>query len=477
MAMPARRNVILFAFGMFLLPGLSLLAAQTAGELESVLASRSPESWTEITVDSTRDVGTYLSAAIEPLTGAPFLSYYEGVAGDLWFAHYVASGGNCGPASSWHCQLVASTGDVGKYNAIAVHRSGSGDVSAIISFYDATNYDLKVAQADCTDTCSFVISTIQSGASITPRGLHTAVAYSPSGVPWISYQSMFATGNEAARVAAYVGTGGNCGVGGEVGKWQCDTILSSEGIGDYTAIAFDGEGRPHIAFYDPVAGYPYYAVRIGTGGTCGPGNAWLCRSSFINTHDTGQSIALFVEPDATPHLAYVDLTTEELIYAAYVGSAGNCGFSSVSLEWEWQCDVIDEAIGVVGSGRTVAIAGDVHGAPMIAYRDASSDVSAPKLMFAQPYYAAPATAVPNCGPIDLFYTWVCTVLDLGSDVQEEAAAVAMHSSAAGVTIAYHELDTYAFPAEGNLKVKWSPSLIFVDGFESANWSRWSMTVP
>lgn len=189
MAKASRRRVVLIAVGSFLLSGLSPLAPQNAGELENVLASRSTESWTEITVDSTRDVGAFVSVAIEPLTGAPFVSYYEGVAGDLWFAHYVGSGGNCGPAGSWHCQLVASTGDVGRYNAIAVRRSLAGDLFVIISFYDATNYDLKVAQAFCPDACSFVVSTIQSGTALTARGLHTSVGYADDGAPWISYQA------------------------------------------------------------------------------------------------------------------------------------------------------------------------------------------------------------------------------------------------------------------------------------------------
>ena len=49
-------------------------------------------------------------------------------------------------------------------------------------------------------------------------------------------------------------------------------------------------------------------------------------------------------------------------------------------------------------------------------------LGAPMLMMAQPYFAAPPGAVPNCGPVDLFYTWVSvsythlraheTVLDL-----------------------------------------------------------------
>ena len=69
------------------------------------------------------------------------------------------------------------------------------------------------------------------------------------------------------------------------------------------------------------------------------------------------------------------------------------------------------------------------------------------------------------------------MLENGGEYQEEAAAVAMFSSAAGVTIAYHELDTFAFPNEGNLKVHWNRLLLFNDGFESADMSRWSANLP
>jgi hypothetical protein len=452
-----------------------------SGGLDELLATRSVSEWTEITVDTTRDVGQYLDVAVVPGTGIPYVSYYEGTAKDLWLATFVGSGGNCGPGSSWSCQVIDSTGDVGSHNSIAVRQATGTTVQVLIAYHDASNAALKYALGNCVGVgCALTTYTIQSGSlGLVTRGRYTSAAFSSGGWPYIAYQSATTVNTESVRVASrnLAGTG-NCGVGDVAGDWQCDSILSGEGIGTATDIVIDGLGRPQIAFYDPNTGYPYHAIKIGSGGNCGPTNDWLCRSAFINTHDCGHSISVLAEADGTPHLAFVDQTSNDLVYASYVNSGGNCGFSSSSLQFEWQCDVIDDNIGPVGtSGRIVALAADATGAPMITYRDASDDLAPSQLRFAVPYYAAPAGAVPNCGPEDLFYTWVCVSMDGGGSYLDEGAAVAIASTSAGTSIAYHELDTYAYPAEGNLKLIMQLAPFFADGFETGNMNGWSSHVP
>ncbi len=449
-----------------------VVAALDGGGLEGFLASTPEGAWSETTIDTTRDVGNYLDVAILAGTGVPYVSYYDRSDADLWFARFVGVGGNCGPNNTWSCQLVESTGDVGRFNSIAVRDAGSV-VQVIITYL--TGSSLGYSWGECSATgCAFTPYLIQTGTTnVVSRGLHTSVEFGSNGYPYISYQTLTNTNSGYAMIATRTFGSGNCGIGAVAGLWQCDTIMNAQGLGAYTSVAIDDFGRPNVAFYDADAGRPYHAVRIGSGGTCGPGNSWYCLSPYINTHDAGKSISAFIEPDGTPHVAYVDDTTDEMVYASYVGSSGNCGFSSITLQFEWQCDVIDDEIGPVGDGRTVAIVGDAAGEPMIAYRDASDPIGPPVLMFAQPYHVAPAGAVPNCGPIDLFYTWNCTMVDNAGAYQEEAAAVAMAFDVNGVAIAYHELDTYAFPSEGNLKVIVHSIPFFADGFETGDLSRWS----
>ncbi len=462
--------------------GLLVAVAQpaAAGEvpsgLDGLLETKSMTEWTECTVDSTRDVGTHLDVAV--LDGVPYVSYYDQANDNLWFARQVGSGGNCGPGNSWACQVIDSGGDVGDHNSIAVRQAGL-EVEVLIAYHDTTNRAFDYAAGFCDSLgCTFAIHTIATGISgISSQGLHTSVAYDSSGTPYIAYQMTMVLADESAKVAHFVVDGnGNCGSGSVAGYWQCDTISSSPGLATSTSIAFDGLDRPQIAFYDPEFGYPRHAVRVGAGGNCGPSNTWWCSQAHINGFDMGASISVLAEADGTPHLAFGDATNEDLVYATFVGANGNCGWSGASLQFEWQCDVIDDDIGPVGSSRTVDVAADASGAPMIAYRDASSSMGPAVLRFAQPYAVAPPGSVPNCGPyVPPFYTWVCTTLDNGGAYVHEGAAVAISADSSGVAIAYHEEDW--FNLRGNLKAMLLPLPLFADGFETGSTNGWSSVVP
>ena len=266
---------------------------------------------------------------------------------------------------------------------------------------------------------------------------------------------------------------------GWAGFWQCDTIMSATGLGSYTSLVLDAFGRPNVAFYDANLGRPYHAVRIGSGGNCGPTNDWYCTSSYMDDLDTGRSVSLYVESDGSPHMAYIDATMQRMIHAGFVGEGGNCGFSLLTLRFEWSCSVIDNFIGDVGAGRTVAIVGDSDGIPMIAYRDASSSLGPSVLMLAKFWTHEPLWML-NCGPWSTLlgsFTWFCTTLDGGGAYQEEAASVAISFESGAVAVAYHEQDTYAFPEEGNLKINLKQIPFFADGFETGDLSRWSSFAP
>jgi hypothetical protein len=453
------------------------LAAPDNDGLEKFLADTTESGWSELTIDTTRDVGTDIDVAVLPGTGVPYVSYYDyDLSGsDLWFARFVGSGGNCGPNGSWGCQLVGS--NVGMHNSIAVY--DTGDVIQVIITY-LSGSSLGYSWGECAaGGCVFTPYLIETGTTnVVSRGLYTSVEFGSNGFPYIAYQTLTNTNSGYAMIATRSFGGGNCGIGAVAGLWQCDSIMNATGLGSYTSIVVDAFGRPNVAFYDENLGRPYHAVRIGSGGNCGPSNSWFCTSPYSDLRDTGRSTSLFVESDGTPHMAYVDATageTNTLIYASYVAVSGNCGFSNLTFQFEWQCDVIDNYLGAVGVGRTVALVGDSAGEPMIAYRDASSMVDPSVLTFAQPQHAAPPGVAPNCGPSNPILSWVCTIIDHGGLYQEEAAAVAIASNAAGMAIAYHERDTYVFPVEGNLKVNLQLIPFFADGFESGNLSAWSST--
>jgi hypothetical protein len=102
----------------------------------------------------------------------------------------------------------------------------------------------------------------------------------------------------------------------------------------------------------------------------------------------------------------------------------------------------------------VSLALDKNDYPWIAYQDTSEALAPAALKIAFP--GAALGLVPgetNCGPETPFSTWYCGIVDGGGSYTDEAGSVSIAFNSAGLaTIAYYELDDYAVPAEGNLKV-------------------------
>ncbi len=430
--------------------------------------------WLIDTAVSDWDVGPHLAVASDPESGETFISFYDSTDRDLYLAWTGGPApGNCGPSDEWTCLLLDSAGDVGQYNSIAI--GGEGPSGLIwISYYDATNASLKAAHPvfwrptgeidfDPNDD----VFTIDSGTPGTGpyKGKHTAVTLTYAGTPHIAYQysNDFADIDEAQLYAQKVigGGSGNCGEGNAAGDWQCDLIYSDEGVGQYADITLLDYQYTSIAFYDGDRGYPIVASYHGPGGHCGPSNEWVCRTVEHTTFDTGKYLSLYVEDTNVPHLAYYNATDDSLEYARYVVDGGNCGFSSVSLQWEWQCDWIDD-IGSSITAMGIDIEEDDNGYPIIAYQDVPMPIGPAALKIARPYAAVDWNPNPNCGPyVDPFFSWVCEMMDGGNQYLDEADAVSLTVDMRGdAVVAYRQVDSYPFPAEASIKVARESSLVF-----------------
>jgi hypothetical protein len=183
---------------------------------------------TTSTLDTTGNVGYYTSIAIG-LDGNPIISYADN--GDLKVA--ACTNPTCTTATT---SPIDTTGNVGWFTSIAIGIDGN----PIISYYDDTNEDLKVAACTnptcTTSTTSTTTSPIDTTGNV---GWFTSIAIGIDGNPIISY---YDDTNGDLKVA--VCTNPTCTTATTA---AIDTALN---VGAYTSIAIGADGNPIISYYD-----------------------------------------------------------------------------------------------------------------------------------------------------------------------------------------------------------------------------------
>jgi hypothetical protein len=207
----------------------------------------------------------------------PHIAYHNDSASpgadELHYAHQVSSGGNCGPAASWKCELVDSGDGMGLYPSLGL---SANDGFPHLAYYDGGNLDLKYA--------------------------------------W------------------YLGSGtGNCG--GD--DWRCIVIDSIGDVGRHPSLHASGDApqMQNIAYYDRTNGAVKYAYWVGFGGNCG-GGLWECATIDYTIGSVSNPVGLSLETyaDGTPVIAYQcpECYCTAIRRAQYVGAQGNCGPIGIS---------------------------------------------------------------------------------------------------------------------------------------------------
>jgi hypothetical protein len=450
-----RTKIIKFLFLvliLFLIAGSSLAGESQPNEAAIALgissAPAANAAWSNSEIDTNDDTGQHPSIAIDHATGTTYISYYDYTKKNLRLAISRDTGGNCGPDNSWLCTTVDSTYGVGTYSSIDINPT-NGEIG--MAYYDATNGQLMYAHGEICATCTWSIDAIDKPLLFPTDsvGRYASLKFNNSGNPSIAYYFQNTSGVDALKVAAYVGGGGNCGFGDQLGKWECSTIISGEGVGQYASLGIDAVGRRHIAYYDGASGDLWYAVSGGSA-NCGPSNTWLC-IPVDSINDVGQYASMYLDENGYFHIAYYDATADKLKYAVNVGSGGNCGVLGSA-----QC----ETIAPMMSGYQplgIAIAVDIGGYPVIAYQTDSGSLDLARPLSALGLVAGSG----NCGPEILFSTWRCdTIRPYLSRVparQADYVSIAMSESGLG-TIAYYGFITSS--AGGNLDIAYQLFRVF-----------------
>ena len=333
------------------------------------------------TVDmSTSDTGYESDIAIDG-QGFLHISYYDATNGDLKYARQLR--GDLGfdskkmNAAKYGDWVVFTVDSVG-----TVGRYSSIKVDSLgrpcISYYDVKNKALKFARFDGQ---KWVIQYVDSGNV----GIYTALALDRGDKPYISY---YDAKRGTLKCANHDGF-----------KWNVEEV-DKENHGDlglYTSIAIGVDGLARISYYDNKNGKLKFAKSTGLD--------WITEDvDSGENYKSGIYSSMVLGNNDTPHIAYYDTTNNNLRYAVKKG-------------FSWDKQIVDNNKNV---GQFASLKLDNGGNPWIAYYDSDSK----KLKLAQFNGSTWYTGFPisnaneygmDCSlAIDKANNWHITCRDLGT---------------------------------------------------------------
>lgn len=264
----------------------------------------------------------------------PVIAYYDQTNRDLKFA-------KCGNSS---CTLgntqatVDATGDVGSQPSIAL----GTDNFPVISYWDETNGDLKVAK--CGNVSCSSGNTIRTIDSQDITGQYSSIAVGSDGYPVISYRD--ASGQRLMVV--------KCGNAACASGNTLTAVDTSGNVGEFTSIAIGIEGFPVVAYKDS-GNNALKVVKCGSS-DCATGNTF----SVVDTSANIQDVSLAIGTDGFPIISYRENSAEDLKLV-------KCGDTSCS---SGNTVTVLDADGSVGFHSSVKIGTD--GLPVVSYQEANT---------------------------------------------------------------------------------------------------------
>ncbi len=271
--------------------------------------------------------------------GFPIISYHYGAQADLKAYHCTDTA--CATGTATTLDTGGPGGTVGLYTSIAIGTDGF----AIISYYHATDGDLRAYHCTNTACTTGTATTLDTGgAPGSTVGRYTSIAIGTDGFAIISYQD--ATNGD---LKAYHCTNTACTTGTAT---TLDTGGPGGSVGRHTSLAIGIDGFPAISYHDSVNGdlKAYHCTNT----ACTTGTATTLDTGGVPGSTVGRYTSIAIGTDNNPVIGYQDLTNTDLKAYHCTNRACTAGRSTT----------IDSS-GNVGLYTSIAIGTD--GLPVISY--------------------------------------------------------------------------------------------------------------
>jgi len=260
--------------------------------------------WSNVTIDSTGDVGSDTSMFID-LFDNIHISYYDSDNGYLKYA-YCQAGSDCSQNSSWSASIIDNSGDVGQYSSITSDSSNN----IHISYYDSTGLfigNLKYAFCsflnDCTTPTNWNTVVIDNSGDV---GQYSSITSDSSNNIHISYYD-FDNGNLKYAICL---SSSDCT---QTSSWNTVTIDSAVDVGDYSSITADSQDNLHISYHDFNNDYMKYAACTSIT-DCTLISNWEI-IIVDNTARVGEFSSITTDENNNVHISYYDSDNGDLKYA------------------------------------------------------------------------------------------------------------------------------------------------------------------
>ncbi len=297
--------------------------------------------FSSFTPDTTGDVGQYTSIYCLSDTDCK-VSYYDVTNGNLKFID--CNNKDCSSAGT--PTTVDSTGDVGKYTSITCPATDD----CKISYYDATNGDLKFADCD-TATCS--TSQIDTVDSTNDIGQYSSIQCASATDCSVAYYDVTNTALKHIRCLDDTGDGDSypCNAAGERaiaiidGNTGCPSgCTTTASVGQYASydcrVSFT---ICRIAYYDSDNGNLKF---VACTGTCGGLSSF---SSPDTGGDVGQYVGIYCLAGTDCKVSYYDVTNGDLKFRDC--NAANCS-SGTTLTLDGN-KIINNTLGASTTTKTI----------------------------------------------------------------------------------------------------------------------------